>query len=573
MKLSTCFSFVILITAIIFSNAAISQTEIGSGKFDKKSISIIPVTTPEYAQYHEQMLNGLIYLGKTGQYDYNNVSRPAIRKFENLFVNSNFDLSKADSQENIEQLTKMLREAGIIDEIINTAINFDTVFQRYKNSLKKADGSGYEPIPDDPDKGATFIVSNTYIGIPIYTNFDKEAKGKLLWLKFERPNTSDWNKVDLNNLNNNTEKPKLLSINSDKIKLQKVAVKDVSLAPMSDNLGFDARERLNNEEEKKLAPAEAGARIITRSVIKFAETLEDFKQRGVLQNKPNGGLGIDIGLREGVYFDEGFKVYAKQQGTNGKDINKYVGFIRLKDIADTYKDPGALSDFYTIIPGSFQEGYTAASHPKFADVYLKVGYKNVFIPREILGIAFTNDIFEKDIKNVLSLEASAAFNIGRYVKITQLYLGATGSYGIPFATTVGDNSWTPSIISGELFLQKKFWFQRFNLSIAATGGFDQFSIKSDIGSQEYKISTDGLCYSVGGRASLEFAINPDMNLAFDAGYKYVFEPTKIKYEIGDTEFIIDKDLDSYFWNNYKLGDLRLGGLNFGLRFTYSIPAL
>ena len=178
-----------------------------------------------------------------------------------------------------------------------------------------------------------------------------------------------------------------------------------------------------------------------------------------------------------------------------------------------------------------------------------------------------------NIQQILFLFNLCLLNLQKILKITQLYLGATGSYGIPFATTVGDNSWTPSIISGELFLQKKFWFQRFNLSIAATGGFDQFSIKSDIGSQEYKISTDGLCYSVGGRASLEFAINPDMNLAFDAGYKYVFEPTKIKYEIGDTEFIIDKDLDSYFWNNYKLGDLRLGGLNFGLRFTYSIPAL
>ena len=86
MKPFTIFSLAILLLTIIYSNAAISQTNIGSGKFDKKSISIIPVTTETFAKYHEQMLSGLSYMEKTAQYDYNNVSSPAIKKFQNLFM-------------------------------------------------------------------------------------------------------------------------------------------------------------------------------------------------------------------------------------------------------------------------------------------------------------------------------------------------------------------------------------------------------------------------------------------------------------------------------------------------------
>ena len=560
----------------IFVDFVYSQNQLGSGTFNKKSISIVPVTSPSFTKYHDQMMQGLVYMEKSAQYDFNFVSKNAINKFQDLFVVSNYDYNKPESPENVTILTNMLRESGILTEIIRTSVNYDTVLSRYEKSLKKEREQGNNAgLPDDADKGASLIVSNTYIGIPIYTNYDTEAKGKLIWLKFVNPTTSDWNKKLYKRFVpafNDSVSCNDWSIDADKIVLKRVGVKSVSLKPGSDLLGLSIKERMNIDLEKNLLPQEAGARIIIRSMLSYGETLEDFKQRGTLQEStPGGSLGLDFGLQEGVYLDQGFKVYEQESSINGKSKYRYAGFIRVNKVADNRVKTDkvdALSDYYSIIPGSFQKGYSAVSHPQFLDISLKAGYKNIYIPKEVFG-----GIFKDNVTNVFNGELNISYNLARVLKITQLFAGLSGSYGLPMSTSATTYTYTPSIIDAEIFLQKKFWLQRFNLSIAAFGGTSIFSISGTDALGDVKVKTDGLTYSVGGRASLEFAISADLNLAVDAGYKYVLAPTAFKITYGGTDYTFNKTTDSSTWSSWKLDDLKLGGLNFGLRFTYSIPKL
>lgn len=557
----------------ISSDLIYSQNQIGSGTFNKKSISILPITSPNFSSYHNQMKQAMIYMDKSAQFDYNYVREDYVNSFQSKINTSNFLYSSLGSSDNMATLSKLLRETGIIKEIIEIATNTDTLIKRYKNSLKTEQVSALSKQEislsvEDWEK----LVGGIYIGIPIYTgmNDKKEATGVLFWLKIVKPYdgykfTEERSSKDSNII--------IKKLDPSNIILQKVLVKKVELIPGSDLSGFDTRGRMNLELEKSLTPQEAGARIITRSILSIAEQTEDFKQRGTIQDLEDGPR-VDLGKKEGLKLDQGFKVFENTVDNNGKTKFVYKGFIRVDNVGDNTNKMDAKSSFYTIIPGSFEPGYSVVAHPQFMDISLKAGYKSVYIPKEMFSDLFTSgNIYKEDVTNTLAAELNASFNLAQLVHIHQLFFGASGSYGLPLTKSTSSYTFTPSIIDVEVFLLKKFWFQRFNISLAAFGGTSIFSISgnSDVG--EVKIKTDGLTYSVGGRASLEFAISPDLNLAFDAGYKYVLSPTAFKLTVAGTDYTFDKVTNSTTWNNWKMNDLRLGGLNFGLRFTYSIPKL
>ncbi|MFZ4589955.1 MAG: hypothetical protein ACOYN6_03095 [Ignavibacteria bacterium] len=557
----------------IFVEFVYSQNQLGSGTFNKKSISILPITSPSASSYHNQMKQAIVYMDKSAQFDYNYIREDYINSFQSLISKSNIKFSSPESSDNMVILSKLLKETGIIKEIIEIATNTDTLIKRYRNSLKTEQVTALSKQEislsvEDWEK----LVGGIYVGIPIYTgmNDKKEATGVLFWLKIVKPYdgykfTEEKSSKDSNII--------IKKLDPSNIILQKVLVKKLELTPGSDLSGFDTRGRMNIELEKSLTPQEAGARIITRSILSIAEQTEDFKQRGTIQDLEDGPR-VDLGKKEGLKLDQGFKVFENTVDNNGKTKFVYKGFIRVDNVADNTNKIDAKSSFYTIIPGSFERGYSVVAHPQFMDISLKAGYKSVNIPKEMFSDLFTlGNIYKEDVTNTLAAELSASFNLAQLVHIHQLFFGASGSYGLPLTKSTSSYTFTPSIIDVEVFLLKKFWFQRFNFSLAAFGGTSIFSISgnSDVG--EVKIKTDGLTYSVGGRASLEFAISPDLNLALDAGYKYVLSPTAFKLTIAGTDYTFDKVTNSTTWNSWKMNDLRLGGLNFGLRFTYSIPKL
>jgi len=558
---------------VISSEESMKIEKIESGKFDRRSVTIIPLAKSDIADiYASEMIDAAIGMNQSPRFDLNIISKDKMNKAILLFKKSNFNFDKMDSKDNVEVLIGVLKESGCLSDIVDSMSNISTLVERIRKSKKRINTSALEQMGiNAPTVGEMKILFNgTYIGIPVLKTIEggqseAKAEGYIYWLKINVDEVSDWNGTTPN-----VEQLKITLAKSGESKQSVKTETKVGLFDLPDfssALEWDAE----LEKEKELPIKNRAVRKFVKSSQKLALDMDDFRIRGTIQDV-NDGIRVDVGLIDGAYLDQGYKVYELQIDENNKISSKYIGFGRLSKVANNIEKFDALSNMYSII-GSYEQGHIISSWDRGFDIKIQPFYRIVNIPKGFNRlIGFANSIYDKDVSGTLGAEVSIFYNLARIIKITQFFGGVTFSVGLPLAKPEPEYiAVTPIIMEGSVSLLKKFWFSRMNFFLQIDGGISKLMMSGETKrGEKWEVAT-GFQFGIGGSAGIEMALNADLNLGFDIGYKYVLKPSTIDVTIGSNETSYLESEIPELWKAAGVNNLKLGGMRFGLRVTYSLP--
>lgn len=325
-------------------------------------------------------------------------------------------------------------------------------------------------------------------------------------------------------------------------------------------------------EDAKLSADQRAVKGLPEQIIKVAYTMEDFKIRGVVQTV-DPDYTIDVGKKEDAYVDQGYKIYETRLGADKKPYSVYTGFIRVDKVGNNVNNIED-SRAYSIIASGIEQGHVAVSHDQGLDFYIRPSYKTVNIPKEIGRLVYSSNLYNEDVNSSINIDAGLYFNLAKVTNVPQLFIGINASFGFPNATSADAfDGTTQSTLQVDISVMKKIWLSRFNVFGEINFGVNSFSIGNipTLSDSKLTIGT-GLAYGAGVNAGLEYAFSADLNIGVQAGYRYVLPTTTLTTQLGDGEKKeYSKENNLGIWSIAKLDDLNLGGLNLGLKVSYSLP--
>jgi hypothetical protein len=511
-----------------------------SAVFNRKSITILPATSSKSESYYSTVKSQMRNIESSSRFDYNKISSQSQDAFENK-------ISKNDKVfSNEYDLKSILAESGVLQEIIRSTSNLDTIQSRHNRSLKRLHTSAAEQqkINKPTIKELMTLLNGTFIGVVRLdsikgTRSNSDAYGSLVWLKLDFNNVTNWD----------NDVPSY-----DQVKVKIVRQEQVKQS------GSESK-----TESGAVITAEQNAiATLNDKIMKLAMDMEEFKLRATVQDITSG-IRMDIGKREDVYLDQGYKLYEQRMDQNNQVYSKYMGFVRIAEVGDNTTKIDALSNAYKIL-GSYDQGYTAVSHDQLFDLVIRPSYQLVSIPKEVGSIVGTP--FSSDATTAYNIEAAALYNMAKAFNTRQLFVGLAvkASFYNITPQSSGANITLPYGLNYSLILQKKFWLAPVALTFEVSGGYQTFNMTSKFGSVEETLSLNS--YSASGGIGLQIAASADVLFGFNAGYSYVLEPTSLKIkDINNNEK--EYSSSSLVWQLYKIDKMQLGGLYGGINFSYS----
>jgi hypothetical protein len=450
----------------------------------------------------------------------------------------------------------------------------DSVQKRFERSQKRSVTSAKD---EQKMKGLTpaqeiEIINNTFVGIEVLKDLknDKEnvnAEGMYYWFNLSIDNGSFNSKGEVD--------PNLVNI-----KLIKKAEASASNNDMSAGLFVSKQVK---DSIDKIPKSERALGAFTNNILNMATTMEQFRLKAVVQSVQNG-FSLDIGNREGIYLDQGYRIFEPFLTADNKVSERYVGFVRIENIGDNNTSLDSMSKAYSIIDETIEAGHIAKSYDQFLDLYFRPNIRFVNIPKAVANSALNfflqkeGVLMNEDASSSINFDFGIMMNIAKYTQIKQLFSGVNISLGLPNVSLVPveEASLTaPMTIEASLFVMKKFWFNRLNISTELDFGVNTFSLSGTYRSAELEINT-GMSYGIGAIIGLEYALNPDMNLGAELGYRIVLPVSEIVFTRSGEEKSYPKtysDANEEFFQTYGFNDLNLGGLRFGIRFSYSLQPI
>ncbi|MFZ9743287.1 MAG: hypothetical protein ACO3B0_06820 [Chitinophagaceae bacterium] len=557
-----------------------------SGKFERKSLTILPVTLSQTSRYSDELLKGVLILPQTSRFDYNNISTKSIKEFESEFRKAGYDPIDPTGPKSIEAIKKSIINSAL-EPVVKIVCNQDSIDDRFKRQQKRVVTSAASSgkISTTSDKDAMILINGSFIPVVVLNSVETKdntatAIGTVFWYRIDASEVT-W---DFDNQQKNGGS--LFPTNFKDVKINFVgsnAISNVGIVRKKENkedksaagklLGAASKEIEESPEDAKLSADQKAVKGLPGQIIKVAYTMEDFKIRGVVQSV-DPDYTIDVGKKEDAYMDQGYKIYETRLGNDKKPYSVYTGFIRVDKIGnnvDNIEDSRA----YSIIASGIEQGHVAISHDQGLDFYIRPSYKMINIPKEIGRLRYNSDLYTENVGSSINIDAGLFYNLAKVTNISQLFVGINASFGIPNATAtdVFDGT-TQSTFQFDLSIMKKLWLSRFNVYGEVNFGVNSFSIGNlPIFNSDSKLTiATGLAYGAGVNAGLEYAFSPDLNIGVQAGYRYVLPSTTVTTKVDDgekTEYLKENNLG--IWSTAKLDDLNLGGLNFGLRVSYSLP--
>jgi hypothetical protein len=553
-----------------------------SGKFERKSLTILPVTLSQTSGYSDELLKGVFTLPQTSRFDYNNISTKSIKDFESEFRKAGYDPKDPTGEKSIEAVKKAIINSAL-EPVVKIVCNQDSIDTRFKRQQKRVvtSAASNEKIATTSESDAILLINGAFIPVVVLYNVESKdnsatATGTVYWYRIDASNVTwdlstgfpkDFKEVKVNFVSSNN----LTNVGIVRKKDDKA---DNSAAGKL--LGAASKAVEESPEDAKLSADQKAVKGLPGQIIKVAYTMEDFKIRGVVQ-AVDPDYTIDVGKKEDAYMDQGYKIYETRLGNDKKPYSVYTGFIRVDKIGnnvDNIEDSRAFS----IIASGIEQGHVAVSHDQGLDVFVRPAFRTVFIPKEIGNIfspggIYAGDMFEEDITNSINIELGAYYNMAKITNVSQLFLGITAGFGIPNGTgTPFFDGTSKSSLQVDISVLKKLWLSRFNVFGELNFGINSFNISgSNSSGSNWTVST-GLAYGAGLNVGLEYALSPDLNLALQTGYRYVLSVSELTVEQeGFEKASITKENIPNKWEKARLDDVNLGGLNFGLKVSYSLP--
>ncbi len=539
-----------------------NEKKLVDAKFDRKSITIVPSYIKGYEKYSETLIQGLKKIPLTSRFDYNYITLNDIESFQDKLVKSNIDFGKPDSKETIASLTDIIKQT-ILKTIVKSTTNIDSLNARFKRSQKRVvvSATSAEKISSFKIEDAFLLYNGTFICVPVLTNVvtkkdEGESKGLIYWFRINVNNVQTWEGI--------TPKP------------EEIALDLVKFATAS---SISVNSKLSTKEELQIPLDTRAVQSFPEKAIEMAMGMEEFKLRGTLQ-KVDPFIALDIGDREGVYLDQGYEIYEMRLGKDNKKYSEYVGFARVSEVGKNTDNIENDSKLFGII-GSYEQYNTAVSHDQFLDIYIKPTFNIVTIPQHsgfFLELITGQPIMEADANSSVNFQLGAYMNLAKYLGVSQMFAGLSVDFGLPTVVPnpdiAGNFTINPPFTYGaNINVMKKIWFSRFNVYAEMQFGFNSFKLTGTLNEKDWEINT-GFNYGAGLNVGFEYAINPDMNLSLEAGYRYVLPVVSITLiDIDGKTYEYLKEDNKLFWEYSEYDNLNMGGLKFGMKFTYSVPPL
>lgn len=586
------FSISLLFVTSIHANVEETKgdaKQLMSGKFERKSLTILPVTLSQTSGYSDELLKGVLNLPQTSRFDYNNIASKYLKDFEVEFRKSGFDPKDPMGEKSKEAITKAIINSAL-EPVVKIVCNQDSIDDRFKRQQKRVvtSAASNEKISTTGEQDALLLINGAFIPVIVLYNVESKdnsatATGTVYWYRIDAT-TVTW---DLDNQKKNGNN--IYPTDFKQVKVNFVSANNITSVGVvrkkddkADNsaagklLGAASKAIEESPEDAKLSADQRAVKGLPEKIINVAYTMEEFKIRGVVQTvDPN--YTIDVGKKEDAYLDQGYKIYETRLGNDKKPYSVYTGFIRVDKIGNNVNNIED-SRAFSIIASGIEQGHIAVSHDQGLDVFIRPAFRTVFIPKEIGNIfspggIYAGDMFEEDITNSINIELGAYYNMAKITNVSQLFLGITAGFGIPNGTgTPFFDGTSKSSLQVDISVLKKLWLSRFNVFGEMNFGINSFNISGTYSDKTTWTVSTGLAYGAGLNIGLEYALSPDLNLALQTGYRFVLPVSEITVQNEGSEKVsITKENIPNKWEKARLDDVNLGGLNFGLRVSYSLP--
>jgi hypothetical protein len=546
------------------------QSKLESGKFDRRSITLIAVTGNSTASYQDAYMFAAANSVAESRYDVNNATQESLKGLAGA-INANASLINNDSM-----LIDAIRNSRLLSEVIQTTSNTDSLEARIARQKQRKDVSAKanENISGVTGAQMTTLINGTHLVVVSLDSTKKSAKdltfyGTVVVVACNADTVSNW-------IEGRYPDPKQLGLSV--IGRKSIQANDADLEGSLSALNNSVSNFGNKDAQaapKKPANETASNNLITKA-FDYLSGLDAFKVRAMVQNYDNG---IDAGNREGVYTDMGFKVYETRLDSKGKPYSEYIGFGRANSIGDNKADYNNYSTIYPKI-GSFDQGMIAVAHEQGIVLSLQPYYRTVTVAREIPAI-FGNDPWGTDANSAFGLLINAHYNLAPLTKIPQLYAGINVGFSWVNAPTAisTTNNWTispPYVVDVNLNVTKKLDFGRMAAIAGLDVGLSTVSFSAAYSASDLTANVAvGSNYCIGLNTGLEYQLTPDVLLAAVVSYRQQLtgvDDIAIKYSDGREEKYLQTD-NEQFWSAYRLDEVNLGGLGLGLRVSYALPKL
>jgi len=562
-----------------------------SGKFERKSLTILPVTLSQTSGYSDELLKGVLNLPQTSRFDYNSISAKYLKDFEAEFRKSGFDPKDPMGDKSKEAITKAIVNSAL-EPVVKIVCNQDSIDSRFARQQKRVvtSAASNEKISTTGEQDALLLINGAFIPVIVLYNVESKdnsatATGTVYWYRIDATNVT-W---DLDNQKKNGNN--IYPTDFKQVKVNFVSANNLTSVGVvrkkdekTDNsaagklLGAASKAIEESPEDAKLSADQRAVKGLPEKIINVAYTMEEFKIRGVVQAvDPN--YTIDVGKKEDAYMDQGYKIYETRMGNDKKPYSVYTGFIRIDKVGNNENNIED-SRAFSIIASGIEQGHIAVSHDQGLDVFVRPAFRTVLIPKEIGNIfspggIYAGDMFEEDITNSINIELGAYYNMAKITNVSQLFLGITAGFGIPNGTgTPFFDGTSKSSLQVDISVLKKLWLSRFNVFGELNFGINTFNISGAYSDKTTWTVSTGLAYGAGLNVGLEYALSPDLNLALQTGYRYVLSVSELTVQNEGSEKVsITKENIPNKWEKARLDDVNLGGLNFGLRVSYSLPPI
>jgi hypothetical protein len=556
--------FVALILCILrLCTSLFAQSTFQSGFFLRKSITVVPLSlSSDYRQtFLQSALRSIVSEGD--KYDMNRVYLKDLETAQSLFQSSReFMQDSIESKKSIAVISNVIRKSGVLESIIKSAGNIDSINSRFQRMQKRITTSGAQSrkMSQITDKEIYALINGAYVGVPVLNKIVPQendaglsAIGGVYWFKLISPKLEEW-------------------------KGNLPTVEQVKVEYVDSRIARGSADRTDQKSTNEVLMQEATF-LFAQELFDFASSIDELKIRATIQSVSEG-IRFDVGKREGAYLDQGYKVYESVLGADGKESSTYMGFVRIDNVANNKEKIDALSDAYSIKGGGYDAGMSAVAHDQLIDILIRPSIRTLTIPRTSINIFFQQllgQAIEKDATNSLNVNLSAMYNLANIIGVNQLFLGADVGIGIAnvnVANAVTRLALDPVYtLEASLFFMKKFWlFSGFAASFELNGGLNMMRVSGTFDSRKWSLDYGTLSFGVGGVFGLEYAFSPDFSLGIEAGYRYALPVTTIKYTDVNEKSTTYNQLENLdFWKVSELDRIRLGGLRGGLRISYSIP--
>jgi hypothetical protein len=554
-----------MLQSVMLASAADSTaSKVVDGKFLRRSVTVIGVTTEEAARYLKVLRKGIADYPTSSRFDANLISTEELDSFTKNFQASGFNPLDKDQVQRNARMADVIR-TSILASIVKSSCNTDTLQERFRRQQKRdviTALSQQKEISLTQNEMAE-ITNGSFIGMLLLRSVTKDkdsykADGTVYFYRLDvgRVGSADWTSVGKDYL------PRTMDL----VDVVFVYQKDINTYVKDESTSSSTTKTNNLQQKQKKASAAAktGTDSVTlasdeKSVVDLIDdffgvafSMDEFRIRGVVQSA-SGKPTIDVGKREDVYPDQGYRVYEPRLDANGKQYTKEIGFVRVEEVFDntsTYGD----SRGYTIINKGIEQGNIAVSHDQGPDLRIGLGSHSISIPSGISIVPY-----DEDVTSSVNINAGVYINAAKLFKSKQTFIGLHVIYGIP--TTVSSTPTTQYTLQADLSLMKKIWLSRINIFGELQAGINSLSITGTYNREEWTLSS-GLGYGLGLNTGLEYAVSPDVNFALYAGYRLALSSNEVELTYkGKTEAFTD---DSVL-------NMDLGGLRFGLTVSYSLP--